>query len=110
MLSDTRTMANGNQGIGRGNLAARLLAAVPGNYLLTSLATASLARLLWRGLGVDPANASVAAMLASFALFAVLALTAFGVRSILRLWLWIAGASFVLGAGLWLSIAVGGRL
>lgn len=103
-------MAARDKGIGRANVASRLAAAIPANYLLTSLATAALARLLWRGLGVDPANASVTAMLASFALFAVLALTAFGVRSIARLWLWMVGAGVVLGVGLWFSLASGGRL
>ncbi|PNU03429.1 hypothetical protein [Novosphingobium guangzhouense] len=96
--------------IGRGEIAARLLAAIPGNYLLTSLATACLARLLWQGLGVDPANASVAATLTSFLLFAVLALVAFGVRSAGRLWLWLAGSGLLLGAGLWISLMAGARL
>lgn len=99
-----------NGAIGRGEVAARLLAAIPGNYLLTSLATACLARLLWQGLGVDPANASAAATLASFALFAMLALVAFGMRSVGRLWLWLAGSALVLGAALWASLAVGIRL
>jgi hypothetical protein len=103
-------MGQGKQGIRRAEVAARLAAAIPANYLLTSLATALLARLLWRGLGVEPANASVAAMLASFALFAVLALTAFGVRSVTRLWCWMLGAGLVLGLGLWLSLASGDRL
>lgn len=100
----------GRSTVGRANVAARLLAAIPANYLLTSLAAAALARLLWRGLGIDPANASVAAMLASFVMFSVLALVAFGVRSALKLWLWMIGSGAVLSAGLWLSLASGGRL
>lgn len=100
----------GRSTVGRANVAARLLAAILANYLLTSLATAALARLLWRGLGVDPANASVAAMLASFVMFSVLALVAFGVRSAFKLWLWMIGSGAVLSAGLWLSLASGGRL
>ncbi len=100
----------GRAGIGRAGVAARIVAAIPANYLVTSLAAAGLARLLWRGLGVDPANASVAATLTSFALFAVIALAAFGMRSAVKLWLWLAGAALVLGGALWLSLASGGRL
>lgn len=100
----------GKQKIGRGTVAARVLAAVPGNYLLTSLATACLARLLWRGFAVDPANASMAATLVSFVLFGAIALAAFGLRSATRLWLWMTGACVVLGGGLWLSLASGARL
>ncbi|KMS51132.1 iron transporter [Novosphingobium barchaimii LL02] len=115
VLVGIAAMAGKAQGVGRipagrTDVAARLLAAIPANYLLTSLATATLARLLWRGLGVDPANASVAAMLASFVMFSVLALVAFGVRSALKLWLWMIGSGAVLGAGLWLSLTSGGRL
>lgn len=91
-------------------VAARIVAAIPANYVLTSLATACLARLLWLGLGVDAANASVTATLLSFALFPVLALTAFGVRSAARLWLWMTLAGLALGGGLWLSLAMGARL
>jgi hypothetical protein len=102
------TVRNGT--IGRCEIAARLIAAIPANYLLTSVATACIARLLWQGLGVDPANASVAATLASFALFAVLALVAFGARSVVRLWLWLAGSGLLLGAALWFSLSMGGRI
>jgi hypothetical protein len=98
------------QGIGRGEIAARVLAAIPGNYLLTSLATACLARLLWRGFDVDPANASMIATLASFVVFSIIALAAFGLRSAVRLWLWLAGASIVLSGALGLSLAWGARL
>lgn len=103
-------MTTRNGTVGRGEVAARLVAAIPANYLLTSAATACLARLLWRGFGVDPANASVAATLTSFALFAVIALVAFGIRSVSRLWLWLAGSGVLLGLALWASLAVGGRL
>ncbi|MFC0204652.1 hypothetical protein [Novosphingobium soli] len=94
----------------RGEVAARILAAIPANYAVTSLAAACTARLLWQGLGMDAANASVTAMLASFALFAILALVAFGTRSAFRLWAWLIGAALVMGAGLWISVATGGRL
>ncbi|RIA36610.1 hypothetical protein DFR49_3893 [Hephaestia caeni] len=92
--------------VSRWGVAVRVLAAIPANYLLTSLATACLARVL----AMPPAEASVAATLFSFALFAMLALTAFAMRSIVRLWLWMIGAGIVLGGGLWLSLATGGRL
>lgn len=105
-----RPMANGKTGIRRGEVAARLIAAIPANYVLTSLATALLARVLWLGFGVDAANASVAATLLSFALFAMLALVAFGMRSVRRIWVGAIGAGIVLGAGLALSFLAGGRL
>ncbi|WP_324698799.1 hypothetical protein ACLIMP_08790 [Novosphingobium aerophilum] len=108
-----RSAANGRttgRGIGRWNVTARILAAVPANYLVTSLATACLARLLAHGLSVNPAEASVAATLLSFALFATIALLAFGLRSAGRLWLWLAVSAAVLGGALWLSLDMGGRL
>lgn len=90
----------------RWNVAARVLAAIPANYLLTSLATAWLARVL-----PGPRHeASVAATLIAFALFATLVLTAFAVRSVGRLWLAMAAAAAILGVLLWLSLASGGRL
>ena len=97
-------------GSGRWNVASRILAAVPANYLVTSLLTACVARLLAQCLAVNPAEASVAATLLSFAVFATIVLFAFGLRSIFRLWLWlfVAGA---LGGGLfWLSPGMGARL
>lgn len=103
-------MASRANRIGRGNLAARLLAAIPANYGLTSLATACIARLLAHGLSVPPAEASVAGMLLSFAIFAILALVAFAVRSIARLWLWMAVSGSVMAGWLWFSLETGGRL
>ena len=94
------------QGINGWTVAARIVAAVPANYLLTSLATACLARLL----PMPPSEATLAATLLSFALFAVIALTAFGVRSVVALWLWMLVACLVMGGILWLSIVDGGRL
>jgi Ca2+/Na+ antiporter len=88
------------------SLPARALGAIAGGYVVTSLAVACLARTL----PMAPAEASIAATLASFAIFAVIILAAFSARSVLRLWLWLGGAMLVLGAGLWLSIVTGGRL
>ncbi len=100
------TTASRRQRVNRWGVAARVLAAIPANYLLTSLATACLARVL----AMPPAEASVAATLFSFALFALLALAAFAMRSVVRLWLWMTGVGILLGGGLWLSLATGGRL
>jgi hypothetical protein len=84
----------------------RILAATIGNYVVTALVTALLAR-IWP---VAPVEASMAATLAAFAIFPTLAMTAFAVRSPWRLWALLLGASAVLGGGLWLSLASGGRL
>ena len=88
------------------DVAARIVAALPANYLLTSIVTACLARLL----PMHPGEASVAATLFSFALFAVIALIAFAVRSLAALWLWMLGIGAMASGILWLSLMVGGRL
>lgn len=103
-------MASQANGIGKGNLAARLIAAIPANYLFSSLATACIARVLAHGLSVAPAEASVTATILSFAIFATLALMAFGMRSIARLWLWIIVSGAVMAGLLWFSLSTGGRL
>ncbi|RIV80922.1 hypothetical protein D2V17_18660 [Aurantiacibacter xanthus] len=87
-------------------IAARVVAAIPANYLLTSLATACLARLL----PMPTAEATLTATLLSFALLAVIALIAFAVRSVRALWLWMLVAGGVMAGTLWLSIVLGGRL
>ncbi|MES2054536.1 MAG: hypothetical protein V4564_01235 [Pseudomonadota bacterium] len=81
------------------------LAAIPGGYVLASLAVACLARLL----PIARVEAVTIAMLAFFALYAVLLIWAFAARSVLRLWLWMGGASLVLGVTLAVSILLGGR-
>ncbi len=98
--------ARGKGKAGRWNVAARALAAIPANYLLTALATACLAR----ALPLPPAEASIAATLFSFALFAIVVLVAFAIRSVKRLWLGMAGGIALLGAALSISLAIGGRL
>lgn len=87
-------------------IAARALAAVPLNYGVTSALTMLVARLL----PGDAAQASIAATTLSFAIFAALAMTAFAVRSVARLWIGLAAAGLVAGAVDWLLIALGGRL
>src|SRR3546814_5325248 len=84
----------------------RIIAAIPANYLLTSIITGLIARLLPLG----PAEASITATLTSFAIFAGIAMAVFHARSSGRLWFWMIGAILVFGTGLALSISVGGRL
>ncbi len=110
MASSAAKSGKARSGTGRWNVTARIVAAVKANYLVTSLLTACLARLLAHGLAVNPAEASVTAMLLSFAIFATIALFAFGLRSIARLWLWLAVISAVSGGILWISLGTGGRL
>ena len=88
------------------DVAARTLAAVPLNYGVTTALTMLFARLLPGG----PLQASVGATLLSFAIFAALALTAFAVRSVLKLWLVLIAAGSLLVAADWLLILGSGRL
>ena len=87
-------------------VASRVLAAIPANYVLTSVIVALLARLL----PMPPHEASVAATLASFAIFAGIALAVFHARSMLRTWAWLIGLGLGLGALLALSLQAGVRL
>ncbi len=87
----------------------RVLAATFGNYALTALATAWLARAL--ALALHPAEASSLATMLSFALFATLVIVVFAVRNVgpLCLLLGTAGASLVML--LWLGLpGAGGPL
>ncbi|NYF31725.1 MULTISPECIES: DUF3649 domain-containing protein [Sphingopyxis] len=87
-------------------IAARALAAVPLNYAVTAALTMLIARLLPGG----GAQASIGATMLSFAIFAGLAMTAFAVRSVAKLWIGLVVAGLVAGAADWLLIAAGGRL
>lgn len=73
-------------------VAARV-AALPVIYAVTALATACAARLL----PMTRVEATIAATISSFALFAILILVAFLVRSAVTLWLWLVGAGLALG-------------
>src|SRR3546814_16856266 len=84
----------------------RIIAAIPANYLLTSIITGLIARLLPLG----PAAASITATLTSFALFAGIAMAVFHARFSGRLWSWMIGAILVVCTGQSLSFTVGGRL
>ncbi|HWV60114.1 MAG TPA: hypothetical protein VN034_05645 [Sphingopyxis sp.] len=88
------------------DIAARALAAVPLNYAVTTALTMLIARLLPGG----GAQASIAATMLSFVIFAGLAMTAFAVRSVAKLWIGLVAAGLVAGAADWLLIAMGGRL
>lgn len=92
--------------MGRRSVISRIAAAVLGGYAVTSLAVACLARTL----PLPPAEASIAATLLSFGLYATVILVVFAARSAGKAWLYLLLASTLLGGGLWLSIATGGRL
>ncbi|MGE4431979.1 MAG: hypothetical protein AB7E05_14695 [Sphingobium sp.] len=91
---------------GRWAVAGRTVAAVPVNYALTCIITALLAR----HLPMSPSEASVTATLLSYLIFAVLAMMIFAAGSARRMWLWLGGATGVLGLLLALSIHLGGRI
>ncbi|MET0273296.1 MAG: hypothetical protein ABW360_09920 [Phenylobacterium sp.] len=88
---------------GRWSVAFRTLAGTLGAYGLTSLAVV-VASLLAARLGLAKAEAVTAATLASFALFAAVAMAIFHVPSAARAWGWLAVASVTLGA-VWLGLA-----
>lgn len=94
------------RGAGWRDIAARVLAAVPLNYAVTSALTMLLARLL----PGSAQQASVGATLLSFVIFAGLAMTAFAVRSVSRLWVGLIAAGVVAGLADWCLISWGGRL
>lgn len=91
---------------GKGDIAARALAAVPLNYAVTSALTMLVARLLPGG----AQQASIGATIFSFAIFAGLAMTAFAVRSTARLWAGLIATGAVAALADWLLIVLGGRL
>ncbi|WP_077146997.1 hypothetical protein [Sphingopyxis sp. KK2] len=91
---------------GRWDVAVRALAAVPLNYAVTSALTMLLARLL----PGSAAQATIGATLLSFLVFAAIAMTAFAVRSVPRLWLGLIATGIAAAAADWCLIAWGGRL
>ncbi|MEM8997134.1 MAG: hypothetical protein AAGF23_20290 [Acidobacteriota bacterium] len=84
----------------------RLAAAVPVNYAYTSIVSVFLAR----HLPMAPAQASLTASMFSFLVFATVALTAFSVRSVLRLWAFLLSSGSVLALMAWISILEGGTV
>lgn len=83
-----------------------MLVALPLNYAFTAVATGFTARFL----PLDPGQAALAATLVSFAVFAVIVLAAFSVRSIARLWLLMTLTGVSMALLTWQSILLQGRL
>lgn len=90
----------GDRDGGRLAVVGRLIAAVPFNYVLTSMVTALLAR----HLPMATAHASTAVTVMSYAVFAVIAMTAVTAPSSRRLWLWLGSGAATLAALLWFPI------
>lgn len=88
------------------DIAGRAIAAIVVGYLLASLATAVLARLL-PGSAVE---ATIWATTLSFAVYAAVAVWCFGAPKTWRLWLGLAAGCAVLSATLWVSFIVEPRL
>lgn len=86
-------------------IAARTAGGLFGGYAIAALAT----MLLARGLPMERSEATVAATLISFAVYAVVALWAFAVRDVTRFWLWLLVLAVGLAGASWLAIVMGGR-
>lgn len=69
----------------RWQVAARLLAAVPGGYGLAALSS-SVAALLAQAAGMAPADAVISASLLSFAVYLGVVVWSFGAATLARLW------------------------
>jgi len=78
----------------RWSVASRVAAATLGGYGLTSAATVLLALVL----PLSKANAVVTASMLSFALYLLVVIWTFSIRSATRAWLWIVGTTTILGA------------
>ena len=89
------------QARGHWSVAFRIVAGAFGAYTLTSLVTVALSLLLAR-IGMGPVEAVTAATLASFAIFAGVAMAAFHARSAARAWGWLFGIVAPLGLLSWL--------
>lgn len=81
-------------------VAARTLAGTLGAYGLTVQVTVVLSFVLAH-LGMDRAEAVVAATLASFAIFAVISMAIFHTRSAMRAWIWLAATALPLALAQW---------
>src|SRR3546814_20131772 len=88
------------------DIAARALAAVPLNYAVTSALTMLIARLL----PGEAAQASIGATTLSFAIFAGIAMAAFAVRPVAKLWTGLVDARLGAGAADMQLVAWGRRL
>ncbi len=73
----------------------RIVAGTLGAYGLTAIATVAASHLLVSA-GLTRVEAVLAATLASYALFAAIALAVFRARSALKTWTWVGGAGVTL--------------
>ncbi|MFT3964630.1 MAG: hypothetical protein QM690_01955 [Sphingobium sp.] len=89
------------QARGHWSVAFRIVAGTFGAYALTSLATVAVSLLLAR-IGMGRVEAVTAATLASFAIFAGVAMAAFHARSAARAWGWLSGMAVLFGLLSWL--------
>lgn len=88
---------------GRWSVVFRTLAGTLGAYVFTSLAIVALSLLL-TGMGMSRAEAVTAATLASFIIFAVVAMAAFHARSPLRAWGWLLALSLPLALAVFITM------
>jgi hypothetical protein len=85
----------------RWSVAARTLAGTLGAYALASLITVALSLALAR-LGMVRVEATTAATLASYAIFAAIAMSVFHARSAAKAWLGLVIAALPLALAIWL--------
>lgn len=82
------------------------LAMLPGGYILASIATAALARML----PMRPVESTATGMMLFFPLYAILLMWAFATHNLLRMWLWLIGGGLVASLLIAWSINASGRL
>lgn len=91
----------------RWSVASRVLAAVVGGYIVTSLMTLALTlALTW--IGTSQAEALMASTIASFLVYAAIVMAAFHVRTASRAWMGLVLAAIPCGAIIALSKLTGG--
>lgn len=83
-------------------VASRAIAAIGGGYVLAATSAGALGLLAYRSGWLPRADATTAATMFSFVLFAVAALWAFGCSSARRAWLGIALPSAVFACVIWM--------
>lgn len=79
------------------SIATRIFVAAVGGYFLTSLLVAAVAVLA----PLDPSEATLAATMLSFAIYAGIAVIVFSIRSVWRMVAYMAAAFVVVRAALW---------
>lgn len=88
----------------RWSVASRTLAGTLGAYGVTALGTVALSLVL-AALGMARAEAVTAATLASYAVFAIIAMAVFHAASPARAWAWLVGVAVPLALLTWLLTA-----